>query len=252
MLRSTSYFISVAIIFAGLSPCAAQPATPPNAQDAAAKTLPKVLLIGDSISGGYTKAVIQRMEGTANVSRIPGNGEYTGTGLKKIDEWLGDQRWDVIHFNWGLWDMYGWQYAKEDRSPKAYEERLEKLVLRLEMTGAKLIWATTTPVCPEAEATMLNRFKTELKITPEVEREYLDAAQRVMKKHQIQINDLHALVLPELETLSPAPDNVHFTGSGYGRMAKQVAEVITSAIQSEASDDNEAQEPANAPSVREQ
>ena len=240
MFRSTSYFTSVAIVFAGLSTCAAQPATAPK--DEAETALPNVLLIGDSISGGYTKAVIQLMEGKANVSRIPGNGEYTGTGLKKIDEWLGDQKWDVIHFNWGLWDMYGWRYAKEDRSPEAYEERLEKLVARLEMTGAKLIWATTTPVCPEAEVTMLNRFKTELKITPEIEKQYLDAAERVMQKHKIQINDLHALVLPELEKLSPAPDNVHFTGAGYGKMAKQVAEVITSAIQPGASDDSEAQE----------
>ncbi|WP_145048744.1 hypothetical protein [Lignipirellula cremea] len=95
---------------------------------------------------------------------------------------------------------------------------------------------------------MLNRCKTEFKITPEIEREYLDAAQHVMKKHQIQVNDLHALVLPELERLSPAP----FTDAAYGKMARQVAEVITSAIQSRASDDHAALEPANVPSDREQ
>lgn len=32
----------------------------------------------------------------------------------KIDGWLGDTQWDVIHFNWGVWDMYGWQYATDD------------------------------------------------------------------------------------------------------------------------------------------
>ena len=39
---------------------------------------------------------------------------------------------------------------------------------------------------------MRNRFKTELKITPEIEQQYLDAALRVMKKHNVQIDDLHA------------------------------------------------------------
>lgn len=219
--------------------------------DAAEKTLPKVLLIGDSISGGYTKAVVRLMEGKADVSRIPGNGQYTGTGVKKIDEWLGEEKWEVIHFNWGLWDMYGWEYAKEDRSPKAYEERLEKLVTRLEKTGAKLIWATTTPVCPEAEGTMLKRFKTELKISPEVEKEYLDAAEHVMKRHKVLINDLHTLILPELDKFSPAPDNVHFTGAGYGKLAKQVAEVITGVLESGVPAGDAVQAPAKAPSVGE-
>lgn len=244
MFRSALYFNLVAIIIASSSLGAAPPAT---GKDDAAKALPKVLLIGDSISGGYTKAVVQQLAGKADVSRIPQNGEYTGTGLKKIDQWLGDQKWDVIHFNWGLWDMYGWEYAKENRSPDAYEQRLEKLVTRLEKTGAKLIWATTTPVCPEAEVSMLNRFNTALTITPEVEQQYLDAAARVMQKHQIQINDLHALVLPELATLSPSPDDVHFTGAGYDKLAKQVAEVITRAIQPASSDDNAGQGSANVP-----
>ena len=85
------------------------------------KPLPRVLLIGDSICGGYYKVVQRELEGKAMVVKNEGNAEYTGTGLKKLDEWLGDGKWDVIHFNWGLWDMYGWQYAKVDRSPTVYK-----------------------------------------------------------------------------------------------------------------------------------
>lgn len=189
-------------------------------------SLPRVLVIGDSIAGGYFKVVCGLLEGKADVVKNEGNAEYTGTGIRKIDEWLGDGKWDVIHFNWGLWDMYGWQYAKEDRSPAAYEKRLEELVTRLEKTGARLIWATTTPVCPAAEKTMLVRFKTETLITPAVESQYQEAALRVMEKHHVAINDLHALMLPELEKYSPAPDNVHFTGAGCGKLGRQVAEAI--------------------------
>jgi len=52
------------------------------------KPLPRVLLIGDSITGSYQNAVMKHFEGKANVYKNPGNAEHTGTGLKHIDEWL--------------------------------------------------------------------------------------------------------------------------------------------------------------------
>jgi len=220
-----------------LSACCVAPTTPqassdtPATEAAAQQPLPRVLIIGDSISMAYTAPVTALLQGKADVARIPGNGEYTGTGLLRIDDWLGDTQWDVIHFNWGLWDMYGWEYAQEDRSPKAYEERLELLVTRMQETGATLIWATTTPACPQAEAAMLNRFDTELIITPEIEQQYRAAAQRVMARHNVKINDLHALLQPELATYALAPDNVHFTSEGYNKLAQQVADTITAVIE---------------------
>ncbi len=52
------------------------------------KPLPRVLLIGDSITGSYQNAVMKHFEGKANVYKNPGNAEHTGTGLKHIDAWL--------------------------------------------------------------------------------------------------------------------------------------------------------------------
>ena len=200
------------------------------------KPLPRVLLIGDSICGGYYKVVQRELDGKAIVVKNEGNAEYTGTGLKRLDEWLGDRKWDVVHFNWGLWDMYGWQYAKEDRLPAAYQERLEKIVSRLEKTGARLIWATTTPACPGAEKTMRNRFKTEVRITPAVERQYLDAALRVMKRHHVQVNDLHAMIERRWEKKPPSPDHddVHFDGNTNNALGRQVAAAILQALGSPA------------------
>lgn len=188
--------------------------------------LPRILIIGDSISGGYYKAVTRSLQDRAVVMRNEGNAEWTGTGIKKIDEWLGDGNWDIIHFNWGLWDMYGWRYFDQDRSPKAYAERLDQLVTRIKATNAKLIWATTTPACPGPEATMLNQFKKEIVITPEIQLEYQNAALEVMKKHGVEVNDLYHYVLPDLGKFSPAPDNVHFTGAGNGHLARRVVEVL--------------------------
>jgi acyl-CoA thioesterase-1 len=216
-------------IFSALSACIVAFLPSLHAEEPA-KALPKVLIIGDSISMAYHKTVVRELDGKARVSRIPGNGEYTGTGIKKIDEWLGDTRWDVIHFNWGLWDMYGWQYTKEDRSPATYADRLDKLVTRMKQTGARLIWATTTPVCPEPESTMRKRWNTDVVITPELEKQYRDAALDVMKKHGVAINDLHALILPQRASVAVAANDVHFNDAGSETLGRQVAESIRKAL----------------------
>src|SRR5436190_2584885 len=67
--------------------------------------LPRVLLIGDSISMGYTIPVRKALKGKANIHRILTNGSSTVTGLANLDEWLGKGKWDVIHLNWGLHDL---------------------------------------------------------------------------------------------------------------------------------------------------
>lgn len=197
-------------------------------EKAPSSELPKVLIMGDSISLGYTPLVKKLLKGKAEVIHHKGNAGPSIRGIKQIDSWLGDTdtKWDVIHFNFGLWDMYGWEYVTEDRSPAMYEKRLEILVQRLEKTGAKLIWATTTPSCPEPEVTMRKRFKSDVIIAPALEQQYLDAALRVMKKHKIPINDLHALIKPTLKQHAVAPNNVHFNPQGKMKLAEQVAKQI--------------------------
>ena len=192
--------------------------------------LPKVLIMGDSISIGYTSHVIENLKGVAEVRRHRGNAGPTIRGVAKIEEWLGKGKWDVIHFNWGLWDMYGWEYHKDDRSPEAYGKRLESLVGRLKKTGAKLIWATTTPACPANEATMERRFKQNIRISPELERKYLDIALIVMKKHGVKVNDLHAFMKSRWTKYAIADDNVHFTKLGSRKLGEQVAQAIQSLL----------------------
>jgi hypothetical protein len=70
----------------------------------AAEEPPRALIIGDSISIGYTEAVAEALAAKVEVLRIPVNGGSTWTDLEQLDAWLGDQRWAVIHFNWGLHD----------------------------------------------------------------------------------------------------------------------------------------------------
>src|SRR5262245_16074553 len=78
--------------------------------------LPRVLIIGDSISIGYTTDVKVLLEGVADVQHNPGNAAHTWKGLEQLNAWLGDGRWDVIHFNWGLHDL---RYDKGGRPPRS-------------------------------------------------------------------------------------------------------------------------------------
>ncbi|HEX3871489.1 MAG TPA: hypothetical protein VHV77_13690, partial [Pirellulales bacterium] len=48
--------------------------------------LPRVLLIGDSISIGYTPEVRELLKGKANVHRIPQNGGATDVGLENMEK----------------------------------------------------------------------------------------------------------------------------------------------------------------------
>ena len=182
--------------------------------------LPRVLLIGDSISVGYTASVRALLQGKANVHRIPANAGNTTKGVGNIESWLGTGRWDVIHFNWGLHDIKRAKEGKPDssmdkaNSPKVYAENLRALTLRLQHTGAKLIWAATTPV-PEGA---LGRI-------PGDEIEYNKIAAGIMTELKIPTNDLHGYVRHQLATYQE-PANVHFLPEGYAFLATRVAEQI--------------------------
>lgn len=170
--------------------------------------LPRVLLIGDSVSRGYTQAVRAELKGKANIHRAPENCGPTANGVKKLDVWLGKGQWDVIHFNFGIHDR---------RTPaKEYEERMEGIVHRLKATGAKVIWASTTPVPPDTK-------EGESMPAAIVEKNVIAA--RVMKKHGVATDDLFTFITPHLAKVQN-PKDVHFNSEGYTLLGKQVARSI--------------------------
>ncbi len=99
--------------------------------------LPRVLIIGNSISIGYTPFVCEALEGKMKIHRIPENGSHTWTGLEKLDEWLGDKPWDVIHFNWGLHDLKYLKRRKPDRACPTAENNWCKTHLGFHDSGTK-------------------------------------------------------------------------------------------------------------------
>lgn len=185
--------------------------------------LPRVLLIGDSISMGYTPLVRTMLQGKANVQHPKQNCADTAFGLKRLDDWLGQEKWDVIHFNFGLHDLkyldaqgryVGPDQGKQVALPEVYAENLQKLVDRLKQTHAKLIWASTTPV-PAGSAGRVQGDEVR----------YNAVAAQVMAKNHIPVDDLCAVAMRHLDKYQ-LPHNVHFTNEGYQALATSVNDSI--------------------------
>jgi hypothetical protein len=193
----------------------------------------RVLILGDSISIGYTPHVRKQLADSAMVVRPTNknggaeNCEGTNKGVQHIDRWLalegGD--WDVIHFNFGLHDLKridpetGKGSNNPDdpyqASPERYEAQLREIVRSLQKTGAHLIFATTTPV-----PTGVRPYRA-----PEDAVEYNRIAVGVMEKAGIEVNDLYGLALPYLATLQQ-PENVHFTKDGSYALSLAVVQSV--------------------------
>lgn len=182
--------------------------------------LPRVLLIGDSISMGYTLPVRKLLEGKANVHRIPQNGGPSKTGVANLERWLATGKWDVIHFNHGIHDLKVMPDGKLQVEPAEYEANLRTIVSKLQATGAKVIFALTTPI-PENLRRGERRFGSE--------DSYNAIATRVMKEKRIPINDLHTEVKPRLSELQ-IPKDLHYKPEGSAFLAARVAEAISTVL----------------------
>lgn len=187
---------------------------------------PNVLIIGDSISIGYTVPVQDLLKDRMNVHRIPVNGGPTTRGVASIDSWLGDKKWDVIHFNFGLHDLKyvddklkntSTDAGKRQVPPEEYRKNLTAIVDRLEKTGAMLIWRPTTPVPPGSASRIAA-----------AEGEYNAIAAEVIAGRGIQVNDLNPAIEAHPDWQLPA--NVHFTQEGSAEMGKLVAASIEQAV----------------------
>ncbi|AUC21512.1 hypothetical protein BTO15_05075 [Polaribacter sejongensis] len=188
--------------------------------------LPNVLLMGNSVSIGYTPFVREQLEGVANVYRIPDNGGSTLDMFENQELWLGDTHWDVIHFNWGLHDLKyllnnnlnlnGTQVVPVDE----YAVNMDSIVKILQPTADNLIFATTSYVPSGAGGRKRGDEVT-----------YNTAALSVMANYpEILIDDQFTTTLNNLSEQNT--NDVHFNLAGRERQGIQAAEKIKEALAS--------------------
>lgn len=180
-------------------------------------TLPRVLLIGDSITNQYHSDVDTHLDGIAAVSRLA-TSKSLGSPmlLKEIEMIMSEYEFDVVHFNNGL---HGWRYSEEEYAealPEMYE-----LIKRL-APDAKLIWATSTAIH-----------------TGEGMKEFEERTPRVIERNRISkvffqdkpvlIDDLYEIVSLDPENYAGG-DGCHLNPQGVQKAAAQVASMIKSVL----------------------
>ena len=189
------------------------------------ESLPNVLIIGDSISIGYTLPTRALLKGKVNLHRIPTNGGPTTKGLSEIEKWLGKRKWDLIHFNWGLHDLKYMGPKGENLYPKEkggkvqvpladYERNLHQLVARMKKSAKRLVWRNTTPIPPGSKGRYVGDSV-----------KFNEAAARVIKKHGVPTLDLFTPSKKNMKDWMKEA-NVHYHAHGSQALAELVAKDI--------------------------
>jgi acyl-CoA thioesterase-1 len=205
-----------------------RPTHPAQVQVEEDSTLPRVLLIGDSISMGYTLPLRQELANVANVLHPSENCRSSRHIVARIDKYLGAKPWDVILLNCGIHDVTRFDSAGATANARdggnvqvsleEYRANLEKIIARLKQGRVVVIWCTTTPISKSAQ----------FRLAGDIDH-YNNAAKAVMQRHGIQVIDLYQKAQKRGASKWTA-DGVHFTADGYRELAKDIAPVIAKTL----------------------
>jgi len=217
--------------------------------------LPNVLVIGDSISIGYTPILRQALQCRANVHRPPTNCGSSAMHRENLHRWLGvfsapGRQWDIITVNFGHWDKGS---AKD-----VYQANVRADLDLLLKTKAKVIWCMTTPVpygfnlpprkkdthvplVPEAEwAAMEHEVESPVGYVPGRSRLVNAWAGEVLAEHpEIKVCDLWQVVKNGEKGFYREwwhSQNVHFFARGSVPLGRELARKVLGLLGRPASD----------------
>jgi len=180
--------------------------------DGNATALPRVLLIGDSITRAYYGRVADQLRGKAYVARLATSKSIGDPALlAEVAAVVGQYRFEVVHFNNGL---HGFGYSEEE-----YQKSFPELVatIRKHAPKAKLIWATTTPMRQAGKLEVFADGNKRVEARNKI-------AEGIVAKEGITTDDLYGLVKDHPEYWSK--DGVHFNGQGITAQAEQISKWI--------------------------
>jgi hypothetical protein len=178
--------------------------------------LPRVLLIGDSISVGYSPVVTKLLKDKVHVDRLGTSRSINDPMLlKETAIVLEDTPYLVIHINNGLhgFHLTGPQYAEGLRK---YLSMLRSLCPQ-----AKVIWGTSTPITARDDTKTLDA-KNEVVLTRN------EIAAPVAAEFGLPTDDLYQVVVGKSELR--AGDGYHYNAAGYDLLGAAVAESIRKAL----------------------
>ena len=203
---------------------AANPATAPTTNPAGGwgvrqiltgdDKLPRVLLIGDSILQGYNAYAAEGLRGKFNLDIwVTPKHIASGDLPKDMAAIFAAHQYDVILFN--DIGLHAWAPGRIPQGK--YEPLLREHVARFKKLspGAKLIFATTTPMTVKGKPTELDGEFNPLI----VERNQIAA--KVMAENQIPVADYYGLLVNKLNLA--AGDRFHWTKPAYQILGAEAA-----------------------------
>ena len=174
--------------------------------------MPRVLLVGDSITKGYFGAAEKYLKGQANCARFATSACVSDPAFfAQLESMFSHYKYKVVHFNNGL---HGIGYTEEEYQ-EGYERALK--MIRKKAPGAKLILALSTPLLSTSAQNGLN---------PRID-ERNRIVRELAKRYDAEINDLHALSKGRPEFYK---DPYHYKPVATGLQGKQVGEVIEKSL----------------------
>jgi lysophospholipase L1-like esterase len=182
----------------------------------------KVLVVGDSISIGYTPALQQQLAGLAEVVHSPGNAEDSAKVVSNLGTWLNTAQPDAVVLNCGLHDI---KRDRETRAyqvpPDAYRANLTAILKIVDEAGCRLLWVSTTPVIDARHnpARTFDRHDVDADA-------YNATASAVMEAAGIAVLDLNTAVKELGQESLLGEDGVHFTPDGYNTLGQAVARTV--------------------------
>ena len=182
----------------------------------------RVILIGDSIRLGYEPTVRRLLADAADVWAPEENVEDSATLRRRLEDWVLCRPVDVVHLNCGLHDLKRNPPAGELQVPLAqYRQNLEDIFRRVRATGARLLWASITPVddARHQAAKPFARHQADVLA-------FNAAAAEIAQRFGLPVDDLHATVQQAGPASILQPDGVHYTAPGSQRLGEAVAAFI--------------------------
>jgi len=207
-------------------------------EPASSSALPRVLILGDSISLGYTPFVVEMMKDEAFVTRPEANCGPSEFYLENLTAWLRGESWDVIHVNFGIWDnhymtpegniLFGAEHPeylaipdpversrriRADgnyiRTPEVeYEKNMRTILTQLKSAAKTVVFGLTTPMPTWKNDERMARIPV-----------YNQIAEKVCTELGVELNDLYSVGLAHLDLQS---DGCHFQQDGYMYLAETV------------------------------
>ncbi|MCE9630585.1 MAG: hypothetical protein K8S94_07690 [Planctomycetia bacterium] len=197
-------------------------------------SLPRVLIIGDSISGHYLERVRLLMEGKANIvgeaSMDPKKNSWAAVGAHfyrtdtatkgdDLKTFLAESGpWDIVHFNIGIHMFAGAKPGDE----KAYADKLRQVVQTIRDSGAVCLFANSTGTVADNTMPRFPNYLTNCKA-------FNAAAEEVMREMGVPVTDIYGMIQPRIKELISG-DLIHTSAEADQMMAELIAKRLTETI----------------------